>query len=437
MLDLWAREHYKSTIITFALTIQDILNDPDVTIGIFSHTRPIAKKFLDQIKKELEDNQFLKDLFPDILWQEPAKQAKSWSLDNGITVKRKSNPKEKTVEAWGLVDGQPIGAHFSRLVYDDVVTPASVNTPDMMEKTTDAWSMSLNLGAHGGAMRIIGTRYHFNDTYRTVIERGAATVRKYAATEDGTPTGKPVFLSAESLAKKRREMGPYVFASQMLQDPVADAAQGFKEEWIRKFPEAVGEFGGPPRLLNKYVLVDPAHGKKKENDYTVMACVGLGVDHNYYLIDGVRARLNLTERTKRLFELVRKHRPIRVGYERYGLQADIEHMQEKMEQVQYRFEIREMGGSMPKVDRIRRLVPVFEAGRFWMPERLLFVDEEGATRDFVLELLKDEFTAFPVGVHDDMLDCLSRVVDPALATEFPSESMGGRPTVAKSKIKLF
>src|SRR5579872_2467694 len=55
-LDLWAREHYKSTIITFAKTIQDILINPEVTIGIFSHTRQMAKGFLRPIKTEFENN---------------------------------------------------------------------------------------------------------------------------------------------------------------------------------------------------------------------------------------------------------------------------------------------------------------------------------------------------------------------------------------------
>lgn len=74
-LDLWSREHYKSTIITFGLTIQDILNDPETTIGIFSHTRPIAKGFLRQIKREFEANELLKSLFPDVLWTSPSKEA--------------------------------------------------------------------------------------------------------------------------------------------------------------------------------------------------------------------------------------------------------------------------------------------------------------------------------------------------------------------------
>src|SRR5688572_25750309 len=34
-LDLWAREHFKSSIITFGLTLQDVLKDPETTFGIF------------------------------------------------------------------------------------------------------------------------------------------------------------------------------------------------------------------------------------------------------------------------------------------------------------------------------------------------------------------------------------------------------------------
>ena len=100
-LDLWAREHFKSSIITFGLTIQDVLKDPDITIGIFSHTRPIAKAFLRQIMRELEGNRALHAAFPDVLWGEDVRQAPKWSEDDGIIVRRKSNPNEATVEAWG------------------------------------------------------------------------------------------------------------------------------------------------------------------------------------------------------------------------------------------------------------------------------------------------------------------------------------------------
>jgi hypothetical protein len=189
-LDLWAREHYKSTIITVGLTIQEILRNPEITVGIFSHSRPIAKQFLRQVKREFESNKILQDLFPHVLPPQRCEK-RTWSEDDGIIVRRRGNPKESTIEAWGLVDGQPIGKHFSLLIYDDVVTPESVNTPEMIKKTTDAWRVSLNLGARGGKMRMIGTRYHAADSYAEIMDQGSVIPRIYPATIDGSPSGEP------------------------------------------------------------------------------------------------------------------------------------------------------------------------------------------------------------------------------------------------------
>lgn len=421
-LDLWAREHYKSTLITFGKSIQDILANPEITIGIFSHTRPIAKGFLDQIKRELSGNSFLKSLFPEILYENPDSESPKWSLDNGIIVKRKTNPKESTIEAWGLVDGQPTSKHFSLLVYDDVVTRESVTTPDQIFKVTSAWELSTNLGSAGGFKRYIGTRYHANDTYRTMMDRGSVNQRIYPATHDGKLDGDPVFLNRESLMEKRRDMGPYTFSTQMLQDPVADKSMGFKEEWL-KYYEKIGDTKG----WNKYIIVDPASKKKTTSDYTVMEVIGLAPDGNYYLLDAVRDRLNLTQRATKLFELHRKHKPMAVGYERYGMQSDIEHFKYVMEQENYRFNIVELGGILAKEDRIKKLIPIFEQGRFYMPKRLHFVDYEGKVQDYVKLFIDNEYLSFPVSVHDDMFDCRARILDPELHTKFP------KPETTKTK----
>lgn len=415
-LDLWARGHYKSTIITFALTIQDILNNPEITIGIFSHSRPAAAGFLQQIKQELEKNKSLKDLYPDILYAEPQKESPCWSLKDGICVRRSSNPKEKTVEAWGVVEGQPIGKHFQMMIYDDIVTAETVNTPEQIAKTSYNLRLSYELSTKGGGIRrMIGTRYHMFDTYSELLKEGSVKPRIHAATVDGTADGEPVFLSREELQKKRAEAGPYVFACQLLLNPVAEQAQGFKTEWLHWWKNDVSMRNG----MNVYILVDPAGEKKKTNDYTTMWVVGLGSDGHTYIIDGVRDRINLTERTTKLFALAREYSPLCVGYEKYGMQADIEHIKHQQYEQNYHFPIVELGGAMPKNDRIRRMIPNFEAGKVHFPMALPFKDASGAHRELVKEFVEEEFSAFPVCKHDDMLDCLARIKDEKLGAFYP------------------
>ena len=668
-LDLWAREHYKSTLITFGKTLQDILRNPEVTVGIFSFVRPIAKAFLRQIKREFESNDRLRAMFPDIVWENPHRDAPKWSEDDGIILKRRGNPKESTIEAWGLVDGQPTSKHYALMVYDDVVTASSVTTPEMIAKVTQAWETSLSLSQDGGKVRYIGTRWHHADTYQEIIRRGAAIERRHPVTVDGTAEGEPVLWTRAQVGQRRRDQGPYVFclpsdapilmadgserfiseikegdvvvgytietapergryvpsrvkasgcvgerelflyttedneqflstadhkwftgridlkagrslyapigladryegikhvermyrrracpdervaawlggiydgegcvsgksihisqspehnpvvcaaiehslavlgftygtheraahtddgrknkagrsyyltdgrqtmvdfarwcrpakaqaimdrvmsgrgsnqirviakesvgvfpvfgmetetgnyiaygllsknSSQMLLDPTADRKQGFLDEWIRYYEDR-SDFAG----ANKYLIVDAANAKKKSSDYTAIAVIGLGADENYYLVDAVRDRLSLRERGDAVFALHRRWRPQVVGYEQYGMMADVEYLRDRMADENYRFDIIELGGQLPKLDRIRRMVPIFEAGRFYLPDSLIKVDYEGRHVDLVPAFLNEEYRPFPVGLHDDMFDSISRIVEPDLNALWP------------------
>lgn len=439
-LDLWAREHYKSTIITYAGVIQEILRDPDITIGIFSHTKPTARKFLLQIKSEFESNEELKAAYPDIFFATPERESSKWSEEKGIVVRRQSNPKEATLEAHGLVDGQPTGSHFKLLVYDDVVTLDSVGTPEQVTKTTAAWSLSDNLGARGKDGKIrkwhIGTRYSFADSYHTMIEMGAVKPRIYAATDTGEADGKPVFLSPAAWEDKKINQIPSVLAAQMLQDPASGAQATFRKDWLR-FAEI------RPATLNVYIMCDPAGSKKKGSDYTAMAVVGVDAARNKWLLDGRRHKMNLAERWETLKGLRRRWKAmpgvqrVQVGYERYGMQSDIEHFEGEMQRDGETWEIielawpREGGGS--KFDRIQRLIPDFKNGRFFIPAvvqtetssqtrvreagqafRILTPTRAKDHLGNVYSLNKEfltEYLPYPYSVHDDVLDVVSRIYD--------------------------
>jgi predicted phage terminase large subunit-like protein len=429
-LDIWAREHFKSTIITFAKTIQDLAEDSERTFGIFSHTRPIAKGFLRVIKQELEENTLLKSLYPDSFYWNPKRDSPKWNEDDGIVVKRKGNPKESSVEAHGLVDGQPTSKHYWCLLFDDTVTDKSVTTPEMIKKTTDAWELAGNLGQDGGVKRHIGTRYHLFDTYSVMIERGVVKLRIFPCVDDPDqfPNGdwKPVCFSRQYIEEKRRSQGEFTFSAQNLCDPLSEEQMGFDVAWLNYFKEdAYKEAAGK----NIYILVDPASRRKPAseatNDYTAMWVVGCGADKMFYVLDLIRDRLNLTERAQTLMDLHRTWEPNDVAYEEYGMQSDIEYIEEVQARQGYRFAITKVAGShSSKAQRIQRLVPKMEEGRFYFPEFGIWRRlKDGRRVDLVQEFINDELKAYPLCKHEDCLDSLSRLFCDDFNYTFPK----GRP----------
>jgi predicted phage terminase large subunit-like protein len=192
----------------------------------------------------------------------------------------------------------------------------------------------------------------------------------------------------------------------------------FKRNWIQYYSNL------NPTGMNTVILVDPASGRRKKNDYTSMWALGLGTDGNRYVLDIVRDKLNLTERASTLFNLHRKWKPAEVRYEQYGMMADIEHIRSEMDLRSYRFAITEVGGSTRKEDRIRRLVPIFQKGRIWFPHQLMYTDKTGESRDLVHDFIETEYLSFPVGRHDDMMDGLARSEEPELSLPWPMEKSG-------------
>jgi len=414
-LDLWSRESYKSTIITVGRSIQRVLQSHgegktlpvEERIGIFSFNRPVAKGFLRQIKQTLEADVKLVRWFPDVFYADPKKESPKWSEDEGLLVKRNSQSKEMTWEAWGLVDGQPTSRHYTLRIYDDIITRDTVTSAEMMAKTADAFEQSASLGTEGGIHWIAGTHWHYSDHYMTLRKNPGYTTRVWPVWD---AKKRPYLLSMEYIEQIRTQQGAYNFSCQYLLSPSSPETKKFDETKVRRYRKL-------PSPLNKYIIVDPASKKKKDSDYTAMGCLGVDRDWNVYLLDAVHAKLGLTEKWRHLSRMAKELRPLRIGYEQYGAMSDVEHYEEKQKsEGVYLPPIDVLGGRVSKGDRILWLEPIVTAGKFFLPEDQI-IDDEG---NDICALIIEALQFYPHCAHDDLLDMLARIKDPRFDVVLPS-----------------
>lgn len=425
-----AREHYKSTVITIAHTVWYLLLHPGKVGVIYSYNAASAQRlFYQPVKAIFETCGNLQALWPEVVWDDPQKNAGFWTTDAGFDLKGHApGRKEHTLEYASILKLKT-GSHFDFAVYDDCVTLETVVTPESIAACITAWQQSLNTLARGSVWCMVGTFYHYAELYNHVIEHG---ILKPVIQPCVDRNGVPVRFTREELAQKKLEMGQGVFATQMMCDPKAASQMGFKEEWLQYWEPKVT--GG----LNLYIIVDPASVVSRRTDYTTMWVLGLDAAGNYMVVDVYRDKLSLSQRTDLIFQLHRKYKPLAVYWESVG-NTDIEHLKAEMDVRSYHFPISPYTQWVKKENRIEALEPDFMAHRIWLPKFGTCVHEnwEGRPEDMVRTFVEVEYLSYPVMAHDDAIDALGNIHHPQVHLERPDKDTESEKWEAALKDKGF
>ncbi len=414
-LDLVAREHFKSSLITISETIQYILKYQEKTNCIFSYARPAAKGFLRTIKGVFERDELLKALFPDVLYENPEKESPKWSEDDGIIVKRKSSRKESTLEAWGLVEGMPTGKHFDRRIYDDVVTEDIAENVDILDKVKKKFDSSQNLGVmQGGCHRVVGTFYHHSDplVYIMGIKKpdgsNAYYVRKKPATVDGTWNGDPVLLPKERLEKLKLTS---TFACQQLLDPTPAGIRKLESTYLQEIePEMI------PADVYKFMLIDPAGDDKDgKGDAWAIMVVGVSPDRDdlgassIYITNMIVSPMRETEAIEAITRMYCSAGVIeRVGVEKVGLSSVEVHVANALQKMGRRISIEDNTLVLLKPAGRSKQKRIESALAWPLFNSKIHISKSIAKT--YRDRLKQEIDSFPYW-HDDGLDALSYLYD--------------------------
>jgi hypothetical protein len=157
-------------------------------------------------------------------------------------------------------------------------------------------------------------------------------------------------------------------SAQMLLNPSAGNEATFQPAWLRNYDVI-------PAVTNVYIMCDRSKGTGERSDRTAIVVIGVDQGGNKYLLDGVRRRMKLTARWEFIKSFKRKWEAhsgvqiVRIGYERYGMQVDLEVIEDMMVRENNHFKIEELNtprqGRHSKDDRIERLEPDMREGRFY------------------------------------------------------------------------
>jgi hypothetical protein len=409
-LDVWARYHYKTSIMA-AEIVQYALKNPEHAQGILSFKASVAKNMLFAIKSAFENVGILQMCFPDVVWTNPFKDAPRWSLDEGIILKRIGNRREPTIGAYGLVEGMPTALHFERRTYDDISTQDMASSPTVMEDVKMKFDISMNLKTMtSDRHRIMGTFYNHCDPLVYIRDKKKMDdtplyhFRKHPATHDGTANGIPVLMTQEEFDLEKRNRG---FNCMQLCDPSPS-------QDIRLNPDYLKIVDILPSKLYRFMLVDPA-GRSATEDAWAMAVIGVEpqVDDigasNIFILDMFIQPLEHSEAIQQICQMyLRNGFILKLGIETPATDTTDMHVMNALKA--HGRHLSEEGGSLVRLrnggrDKTDRILSALQ----W-PLNNGKIHIHNTVPAVFIDRLKHEMLQFPYW-HEDGLDMVSYIFD--------------------------
>lgn len=218
-----AREHAKSTQISIMRVLWELGRIPNLRVKLVAAHDDLARSLLQEIRINIERNERLHEVFPDLKPDEDA----GWAKER-LFVKRDLIQKDPSVEAAGVLS-TGAGGRADLIIFDDVVDLRNaILNPSMRDSVKRAvrevWT---NLLGPTGRAVCVGTVWHQEDLTCELRHNAEwQTWWKPAINEDGTVLW-PEKWSLEALERRQREIGPRAFARQFGLVPLSDEESTF------------------------------------------------------------------------------------------------------------------------------------------------------------------------------------------------------------------
>ena len=272
------RGHLKSTIL-IAWVLQQIIRKPEIRISIVCSVYNLALKLMLDFKNVVAIPK-VRELFPDIFWENTNHNSCIWQSDR-IVVKRRPGISGYTLRV-GSIDGEMTGEHYDIVCFDDVQAKQNSQTALQIQGVIDGIKNFKSILEPGGMRLFIGTRWKEDDAYNWLINEVGirAFIKTCCVDAEGNPCSVledhaiPIFpgrFSLQELRNIRKEQGAYFFSCQYENNPLPSDTVTFKETWIKYVPKL-------PPFKKVYILIDPALNKNKKSDDSVICIVGQPIE---------------------------------------------------------------------------------------------------------------------------------------------------------------